>query len=312
VVLPFHTMQIPCYMQIFDMSSIRNELNISLLDNKGSILTQSTIYVIPKNPIDSWIYHWRYLGDQTLQVPKINWLYDYYTNLERLNIIDYAAYVFDRYDDCYIKFLTEQLLSGKNLKTDVEKINFVASFVQALEYKKDDPENESYEYPRYPLETLKEQRGDCEDKAILTAAMLESLEYNVSLIRLPQHMAIGVHLDENLPFHSYYIDEYYYLESTTLFMPLGMIPSEYQDLSNVTVYPISLRPLLIHSWKNATRFKISTGSDYVTVTMIIENLGIATSSNIEIRGGFLDNTSRLYNTEIKFVPLIAAGERYLL
>jgi hypothetical protein len=203
-------------------------------------------------------------------------------------------------------------LSGKNLKSDVEKINHIVSFVQALEYKKDDPENESYEYPRYPLETLQEQRGDCEDKAILTAALLASLGYNVSLLRLPQHMAVGVHLNQTLPLYSYYIDQYYFLETTTLSMPLGKIPDEYQGLSNVTVYPISSRPLLIHSWRNATRYRISTGADYVTVTMIIENLGTIASSDVQARGAFYDNASKMYNLEVADAPSIPAGDKCLL
>ena len=254
-------------------------------------------------------YH---LGSQTLKIPEVDWFYDYYKSLKRFNIIDYSAYVFDRYDDYYIEFLTNQLLSLKNLKTNVEKINFIASFVQGIEYKKDDPENETYEYPRYPLETLKEKRGDCEDKAILTAALLDSLGYNVSLIRLPQHMAVGVNLNETISGYSYYIDQYYFLESTTLFMPLGKIPPEYQGLTNITVYPISSRPLLIHSWKNATRFTMSTGVDYVSVTVIIENLGTTATSDIEVRGAFYDNTSQVYNQERMYIPSIAIGEKRLV
>jgi hypothetical protein len=309
VVLPSHTTQIACFILITNMSSGGNQLNISLFDNTGAVLLQKTLTVTQKKPIDSWIYQWNYLGSQTLKIPEVDWFYEYYKSVKRFDIIDYAAYVFDRYDEHYIEFLAHQLLSLKNLKTDVEKINFIASFVQGIEYMKDDPENETYEYPRYPLETLKQKRGDCEDKAILTAALLESLGYNVSLIRLPQHMAVGVHLDETLSVYSYYIDQYYFLETTTLSMPLGKIPPEYKGLSNVTVYPISSRPLLIHSWKNATRFTTSTGADYVSVTMMIENLGTAATSDIEVRGAFYDNTSRIYNQETMSVSSIVAGEK---
>ncbi|MBE3120725.1 MAG: transglutaminase domain-containing protein [Thermoplasmata archaeon] len=308
-VLPSHTTQMTCFMLPTNMPSGGNQLNISLFDSTGAVLLQKTLTLVQKNPIDSWIYQWHYLGSQTLKIPEVDWFYDYYKSVKRFDIIDYAAYVFDRYDDLYIEFLADQLLLLKNLKTKVEKINFIASFVQGIEYKKDDPENETYEYPRYPLETLKEKRGDCEDKAILTAALLESLGYNVSLIRLPQHMAVGVHLNETISVYSYYIDQYYFLETTTLSMPLGKVPPEYQGLSNVTVYPISSRPLLIHNWKNATRFTMSTGADYVSVTMIFENLGTAASSDIEVRGAFYDNTSRVYNQETMSVPSIAAGEK---
>jgi hypothetical protein len=312
IILPSHTTQIQCFLFLTTMNLTGDELDCSLFDTAGLVLVQSMVTLTQKNPLGSWIYQWRYNGDQTVQIPEVEWFYEYFKNLERFDIIDYAAYVFDRYDDSYIAILVHQLLSTKNLKTDVEKINFIASFVQALEYKKDNPENESYEYPRYPVETLKERRGDCEDKAILTAALLDNLGYNVSLIRLPQHMAVGVHLDETLPLYSYYISQYYFLETTTLFMPLGKIPPEYQGLTNVTVYPISSRPLLVHSWRNATRYEISTGADYVTVTMIIENLGTISSSNVEVRGAFYDNASRLYNLEVAEVPSIMPAEKCLL
>jgi Transglutaminase-like domain len=312
VVPPVATTQITCFLFPLDVHSGGDQLNVSLVDSTGTTLCKKGITLVEKNPIASWIYHWQYLGSQTLKIPEVDWFYDYYKSMKRLNIIDYTAYVFDRYDDRYIEFLANQLLSLKNMKTDVEKINFIASFVQGIEYAKDDPANESYEYPRYPLETLKEKRGDCEDKAILTAALLDSLGYNVSLIRLPQHMAVGVNLKEKISVYSYYIDQYYFLETTTLFMPLGKIPSEYQDLSNITVYIISSRPLLIHSWKNATRFTMSTGVDYVRVTMIIENLGTAAASDIKVQGAFYDNTSQVYNQEIMYIPSIAIGEKRMV
>jgi hypothetical protein len=312
VILPSRTTQITCFISPTNITSGVNQLNISLLDNTGTVLFKKTLPLVQKNPIDSWIYQWRYLGSQTLKIPEVDWFYDYYKNMKRLNTIDYSAYVFDRYDDSYIEFLADQLLSLKNLKTNVEKINFIASFVQGIEYKKDDLENDTYEYPRYPLETLKEKRGDCEDKAILTAALLQSLGYNVSLIRLPQHMAVGVNLNETITEYSYYIDQYYFLESTTLFMPLGKIPPEYQALSNITVYPISSRPILIHSWKNATRITMSTRVDYVSVTVIIENLGTTSTSDIEIRGAFYDNESQIYNQERLSVLSIAIGEKRLV
>jgi predicted transglutaminase-like cysteine proteinase len=312
VVLPYHTEQITCFVSLPDLPADENQLDLSLFDNTGMVLLQARSKMVKRNPIDSWEYTWYYLGSHTLEAPNADWFYEYYKGLDRFDIIDYAAYVFDPFDDGYIDLLVDQILLLKDLRTDVEKINFVASFVQSIEYKNDDLENTSYEYPRYPMETLKEQRGDCEDKAILTAALLQDLGYNVSLIRLPQHMAVGVHINETIPLYSYYIDQYYFLETTTLHMTLGRVPPEYQGLTNITMYPISSRPLLLHRWKSATRFQISTGEDYVHVKMILENLGIAAASDIEVRGAFYDNMSRMYNQQITNVSFIAAGEKCLV
>jgi transglutaminase-like putative cysteine protease len=48
------------------------------------------------------------------------------------------------------------------------------------------------EYPKYPLETLVEKKGDCEDQSILAAALLAALGYKVALLILPVHVALGV------------------------------------------------------------------------------------------------------------------------
>lgn len=47
------------------------------------------------------------------------------------------------------------------------------------------------EYPKYPIETLVEKRGDCEDRAILAAALLKRMGYEVALLVLPTHVAQG-------------------------------------------------------------------------------------------------------------------------
>ncbi len=311
VILPSDTTRLSCFVDLSDSTVIEDQLNVSVYDNQGTLLLQSLPSLLKSSYLGSWEYTWYYLGQRTLKIPKMEWLYEYYHNLDRFDVIDYSAYVFDPYDDHYIDFLNYQILTLKDLQNDVETINFVASFVQSIEYKNDDPQNDSYEYPRFPLETLKEKRGDCEDKAILTAALLENFGYNVSLIRLPQHMAVGVHLNETIPGYSYYIDQYYYLETTTLHMALGRVPPEYQGLTNVTVYPISQRPLLIHSWKSATRYQVSTGEDYVRVKMILENLGAAAASDLEIRGAFYDTMGRIYNLQMMSVPPVIAGQKKL-
>ncbi len=48
------------------------------------------------------------------------------------------------------------------------------------------------EYPKFPLETLVEKKGDCEDQSILAAALLAAMGYDVALLILPIHVALGV------------------------------------------------------------------------------------------------------------------------
>jgi hypothetical protein len=310
VLIPYTTTSLHCFIYMTNFSAGETSLNISMYGKNDDVLAQTSRVVSPSNPVSTWEYHWYYLRGNSLTLPNMEWFYQYYKGLPRFDIADYAAYVFDPFDDSYVSFVASQLLLLPNVPTkDVDRVDFITSFVQGIEYRKDDPLNDSYEYPRYPLETLRDQHGDCEDKAILAASLLSSLGYNVSLIRLPNHMAVGVHLNQTLPAYSYYVDQYYFLETTTLHMPLGKIPLEYQGLTNETVYPISSRPLLIHEWKNATRFTLNNGVDYVQLKIIVENLGSEVAPEVEVRGAFYDMSNRSYEQKTTIVYSLGVGEK---
>lgn len=81
---------------------------------------------------------------------------------------------------------------------------------------------EEVEYPKYPLETLVDGKGDCEDSSILAAALLNQMDYDVVLLYYPSHLAVGVQMEN---FSPYYVDytpkyydfqgkRYYYVETT--------------------------------------------------------------------------------------------------
>ena len=296
VVLPHQSAMVSCFVPLGPFSSNGRMVTITLTDAEGTLLSKTTHTMSSPQAVAPWTYNWEYHGgDQTLLLPSMEWSYEYYKGLSRFDLNDYASYVFDPYDDTYVAYTAHKLLSMSHAQSEVERINFVASFVQGIPYMKDDPNNDSYEYPRYPIESLKEKRGDCEDKAILGAALLSELGYNVSLLRLPDHMAVGVHLDTAIGSYAYYIDRYYYLEMTAVNSPIGRVPPEYQGLTNVTMYPISSRPLLIHYWLNATRYTTSSGIDYIKLKMLVKNLGSTAASSFEIQGAFYDATNHSYN-----------------
>lgn len=222
-------------------------------------------------------------------------------------ITQYTSLITMMINTCNLSVIVFMLLP---MNTSMELlVNFIASFVQNLPYRPDNATNASYEYPRYPLETLKDNGGDCEDKAILTAEILQHLGYNVSLLRLPEHMAVGVHLDKNASSYQYYIGEYFYLETTNPPSILGRVPPEFIGLKNVSVYPITARPLLTHLWKNATRYTSEDGTDFVKIDMIVENLGSAAADTFEVRGGFVSQYNQTFNLESTQISQSAAGDR---
>ncbi|MDK2915966.1 MAG: hypothetical protein PWR25_523 [Euryarchaeota archaeon] len=78
------------------------------------------------------------------------------------------------------------------------------------------------EYPKYPVETLVDGRGDCEDAAILMAGLLDALGYDTVLLRYSDHMALGIRMGEFNPYYARYTpryftyggQHYYYVEGT--------------------------------------------------------------------------------------------------
>jgi len=309
VILPHQSKNVDCFVYLDDVSTDNSLLELSVKNSDGDIIANTEEIIQPSTNTFDLIYDWRYNGHHNmLTLPDIDFLYDYYSSLERLVIEDYTAYIFDVYDDQYLDLFKERLLALTDASDDVDVINFAASFIQSLEYAEDDENDPTCEYPRFPVEMLKDAKGDCEDKAMLTAALLDNMDYNVSLIRLPNHMAVGVHLDENISGYEYYVDGYYFLE-TTQFHGLGDIPNQYKDILNATVYPLSSRSILLHGWKNATRISSSNGSDYVKIKILIENLGRKTAKNFEVKGAFFNQNDISFNAEAVLVSSLAAGDK---
>ena len=81
--------------------------------------------------------------------------------------------------------------------TPEEKANKILEFVHQYVY--DKRSEGKTNYVRFPLETIVEGNGDCEDLAILGAALMKAIKLDVALIYFPKqegeeagHMALGV------------------------------------------------------------------------------------------------------------------------
>jgi len=310
VVLPAESKDIDCFVYNEDISE-GADFTISLKDSIGDKIGNGSFPVIIDDDVPTKEFKWKYGGlDRRLSVPYPEFLYSYYIGINRSNLEDYSVYVFDLYDNDYIDLLIDRLMCGSNIEDDVDKINFAASFVQNLEYKKDSEANGSFEYPRYPVETIfnGDGGGDCEDMAILTASILDRMGYDVALFRLTEHMAVGVSLDENISSYEHYIDDYYFLE-TTARHKLGFIPNKYKSKSNLTVYPISSRPLLIHKWRNGsiTIFKETELGDFVKTSLIVENLGSDMAKNILVTAGFYTQNNLEFNVKTETILSLKPG-----
>ncbi|MCK5246533.1 PKD domain-containing protein [Candidatus Bipolaricaulota bacterium] len=108
-------------------------------------------------------------------------LYQYYKGIRRVQFVDnylYGDYVIDPLDDPTIEDYARALWNRAGQDED-EFIHEALAFVQgAISYQADPP---GIEHPLYPLETLADGHGDCEDTAILFVSLLRAMDVSCKL-----------------------------------------------------------------------------------------------------------------------------------
>ena len=141
-----------------------------------------------------------------------------------------------------IELLAEKLLAlGQERHYDsyTQLCNTLAFVQQGIHYTSDlSPQTgQLIEYPKYPIETLAEKKGDCEDQAILAATLLTRMGYKVALLLLTTHVALGVAGFERQPgsrvVHPASGIRYLYAETSAPDWLPGEVPREFQpDLAS--------------------------------------------------------------------------------
>ena len=168
---------------------------------------------------------------------------DYYERPRPIPWSSWADMAKDPDDDYYITKMIQQINSDAIIAgfTEIEKVNFVISFVQSLPYTVDNVTTPWDEYPRYPIETLFDRGGDCEDTSILVAALLDRMGYDVCLIFLEDdnHAAVGISIAGGYgTCFDYEGVEYFYLETTGEGWEIGEWPSSLISTS-AYIYPLN-------------------------------------------------------------------------
>jgi hypothetical protein len=122
-----------------------------------------------------------------------------------------------------------------------DKVSFVLAFVQSLRYTSDNVTEGYNEYPRFSIETLVDEGGDCEDTSILFATITLIMGFGTVYINPPDHYAVGI-LGENLhgTYWEYPTDSnktYYYCETTGDGFKIGQLPDQFTG-QTAYIYPI--------------------------------------------------------------------------
>lgn len=175
------------------------------------------------------VYAWNYgEGNWTYELKIPYSSYEYYKTVDREKIKNYSYYVTDPSDDEYLAGLAEKFKDAaeKENFSDLDMVKNIIFFVQSLNYVDDKVGTGYDEYPKFPLETLADEGGDCEDSAILLASLLRELGYGTVLIQFTDHMAVGVKGEESIQGGYYEVDgiRYYYVETTSTGWEIGDIP----------------------------------------------------------------------------------------
>ena len=120
---------------------------------------------------------------------------------------------------------------------EVQRLNFMLNFVQSIvDYQDDNETAGCEEYWRYPVETLVEERGDCEDSSLLFASIMENIDVDSVLLfyvldENNGHLATAVYSKEDIAGSTVEYDQktYYYCETTSIGFSVGEKPIEIPD-----------------------------------------------------------------------------------
>ena len=185
----------------------------------------------------NYTFTWDFDGDSyTLKFSMTNRQYHLYADdgliRHMTSMNDYSRGLdFITANDSVIKNIAAQLkIMGKDAGLDrVDMGQMVLNFVQTMPYQYDNITYEIQDYWVYPLETLYQGKGDCEDKSFLYASIMIAMGYDCALLFFEDHVAVGLGL-ASVPGGQYYNDtgiHYYYCETTSQGWTIGDIPDEY-------------------------------------------------------------------------------------
>ncbi len=156
---------------------------------------------------------------------------------------------FVTYDDAKIKKVAETIT--QQCTTPEGAAEVIMEFVHQHVY--DSLVEDAYgrDYVKYPIETIVERSGDCEDLVILGAALMKARNIDVALLEFPDttgqgfgHLALGVCGNFNGGFYEMDGKKYYYAEATGTEWPfspatwkIGQLPEE-GDFSTAIIHPV--------------------------------------------------------------------------
>ena len=225
-------------------------------------------------------FEWYYKGSRwtwDLSVPK-----SLYNSYKKVPVSERTEYGVGDYDylvttqDSYVEIVADKLheTTVKKGYEAYDEVSFILAFVQSLPYTSDSVTTKYDEYPRFPIETLVDGGGDCEDTSILFATIVLILDYDAIFVSLPTHVAVGVWgTDLNGYYYTYSGRTYYYCETTGENWKIGGLPDKYQN-TEANLYSIDQTNQYKPSPDSGTKSSTPMSSVWLTILLAAVLSGI--------------------------------------
>ncbi|MGA3060849.1 MAG: hypothetical protein ABSD92_10820 [Candidatus Bathyarchaeia archaeon] len=238
-------------------------ISLPIIRPLGDVIAQTPNQIQYYNTDFAWDYggnHW----DWNLSIPVT--LYNAYIAVPdsvrtQYGLADFGF--FTTTQDNYMQSLADKLNETATQLgySSSDKVNFVLSFVQSIPYKTDNESTIYQDYPRFPVETLVDDVGDCKSHSILFATLMLSLNYDIVFINPPDHLAVGVQQNnlqstplQQLTYWTYNDKDYYYCETTGAGFTIGVLPQQFNG-QTATIYPIDESKQYVPNLQSTSNFE---------------------------------------------------------
>ena len=226
-----------------ELSKYRSADTVPTVQTEQSV---SDVLAMPPNMV-SFTRYWKseydgYSYSVTYQINKN--LYDFYRSKDRYGQStpnDCESYIKEA-QSCAAADAVIAEFNGLRTKygwSEWQEMQEVITFVQTMPYMTDSDFIGRSEYLKYPIETLYDGTGDCEDFSFLLACLLKRMRIGVCIIDYPQHVMIGIRVNAKSGTYFTIDDEKYYVVETTSRRKIGELPEDYVGISAEHVIKIT-------------------------------------------------------------------------
>ena len=169
-----------------------------------------------KDGVHSDVYGWR--GPDGYNITELQISEDDYRNSFQRNTVRHSSFYvssptsFIEPDNQCVK----QIASGIEAlgDSDYQRASYALSFVQSLHYYSDEQLYGQDEFWAYPIETLYQHGGDCEDLSVLLCSILLAMDIDCVLLDFEGHVSAGACVGGQGAYYSLDGKRYYVCEPT--------------------------------------------------------------------------------------------------